>query len=74
MENAKPWDETILGIINSSVTNAMRKSLRIPLTGGIQALSSIPLTAEGRTDAGPGYFGACLKLAPGATPAAVSGQ
>ncbi len=67
-EPGNNWDQTILNTINSSVTNAIGRSLRIPLTGGIRSLTSVPLEAEGRVDAGPGYFGACLR------PAAVRGQ
>ncbi len=48
--------------IQSAVNGAISNTIRIPLTSNVGPLAGIPLEAEGRTDSGPGFFGACLRL------------
>lgn len=48
--------------IQNAVNGAISNTIRIPLTSNVGPLAGIPLEAEGRTDNGPGFFGACLRL------------
>lgn len=48
--------------IDKSINEAMSKAFRIPFASATSGLmAEIPLKAEGRTKAGAGYFGVCLK-------------
>lgn len=48
--------------INKSIHDSMSKTFRIPFASATSGfMADIPLRAEGRTKAGAGYFGVCLK-------------
>ena len=48
--------------IDKSINEAMSKAFRIPFASATSGfMAEIPLKAEGRTKAGNGYFGVCLK-------------
>lgn len=54
----------IMSTLESAVSDALRNSIRIPFSSRLQNTGSIPLRPDGRTDTGPGYFGACLTTSP----------
>ncbi len=58
----------VISSIDESITEALKDTLKIPLASGIAGLSGLPIRAEGRVDAGPGYFGICLELKKGSRP------
>ena len=61
------FDKLIKEKIDSSVKNALKETIRIPMASGVGPLGNIPLQAEGRVDSGPGYFGVCLEVPEGAS-------
>ena len=61
------WDKIIKDKINDAMTNAVKETIRIPMASGVGPLGNVPLQAEGRVDAGPGYFGVCLEIPEGAS-------
>ncbi len=54
-------NSTVNDAINGLIKKTLSESIRIPLSNEAGALANFPLQSEGRVDAGPGYFGACLK-------------
>ncbi len=47
--------------LNDAIVGSLSNGMRLPLSSGTGPLGLSPLVSEGRVDAGPGYFGACLK-------------
>jgi hypothetical protein len=54
-------NSTVNDTINGLIKKTLSESIRIPLSNEAGAMANFPLESEGRVDAGPGYFGACLK-------------
>lgn len=48
--------------IDKQLNAIMGETIRLPLSSNTGPMSMVPLEAEGRIDAGPGFFGACLKV------------
>ena len=48
--------------IDKQLNAIMSETIRLPLSSNSGPMSMVPLEAEGRIDAGPGFFGACLKV------------
>lgn len=65
MKQSSFFNGIITSKINDAIKGAMQDQIRLPLASSVN--SPLPLQAQGRVDAGPGYFGACLEVQKGAS-------